>query len=618
MGLSKYPTQLDDATSSPIATDLVTPVAAAIFNRVRAATLAAQAELGTNPSGVYGTVRARLDAISAAINTINATGIVHAIAHGQGGVDEITVQNLGSDSAAAGWLLAADGVGGLAFTTNLHAPSHSAGGSDEITVQDLGSALATDGYVLTADGFGALTFESTLHAPSHSAGGSDEITVQDLGSALATDGYVLTADGFGALTFESSLHASSHNAGGSDEITAQDLGSDSALDGYLMVADGLGGWDATLLLDKSVDPFANIQGIKIDPDFGSQDVITTGGIIANQIALGGKSLPGATFGIALPNSQGVVIDNAGGVGRDVLRMNGATDTIEIGQNTSTVQIHASGAGLLTLVGGVQRAQLTTAAHILSMAGRQWASTVVSPSITQLIDTGIASTGDTLTISAQQCSGGASTGGGLVLKPGDGTAASGSLKLQHGDTTTIVELTAAKTVLISGDTTVTGKVSASTYMAIGATPATTGDIRLPHQFTIYTRDSTGTNRILSSQDAVNNMYFGNGSATTQIGGGGAGGRVVVASAFVSLAVPLYFVSAVVAPTIYQATDTTIGVTGDTFSLHAQDVNSAGAASTGGNLLIRAGNGLGVADIAGNLQLSGGTDVGGGIGTVSITG
>ena len=70
MGFSKYPSALDDSNSIVQAQDNVTPVAAEVFNRLRDAVLAVEAELGLDPSREYGTVRARLDAMSAKLNTI--------------------------------------------------------------------------------------------------------------------------------------------------------------------------------------------------------------------------------------------------------------------------------------------------------------------------------------------------------------------------------------------------------------------------------------------------------------------------------------------------------------------------------------------------------------------
>lgn len=62
-GFSKYPGQIDTSTELPPSTDNVTPVKAEVVNRLRDAILAIEAELGVNPSGVFGTVRDRLDSL---------------------------------------------------------------------------------------------------------------------------------------------------------------------------------------------------------------------------------------------------------------------------------------------------------------------------------------------------------------------------------------------------------------------------------------------------------------------------------------------------------------------------------------------------------------------------
>lgn len=61
--MPKYPGQIDDSTSLPTAVDNVTPIRGLTFNRLRDAVIAIEAELGVKPSGSYGTVRGRLDAI---------------------------------------------------------------------------------------------------------------------------------------------------------------------------------------------------------------------------------------------------------------------------------------------------------------------------------------------------------------------------------------------------------------------------------------------------------------------------------------------------------------------------------------------------------------------------
>lgn len=100
MGTSLYPNQLDNSTSIPVATDNVTPVNAEVVNRLRDPIIAVESELGLNPSGTYGTVRDRLDAMDAAI----ANG-------GGGGGGAISVQENGSTIVSLAALLNFTGTG---------------------------------------------------------------------------------------------------------------------------------------------------------------------------------------------------------------------------------------------------------------------------------------------------------------------------------------------------------------------------------------------------------------------------------------------------------------------------------------------------------------------------
>lgn len=74
MGTSLYPNQIDNSTSIPIATDGVTPVNAEVVNRLRDAIIAIESEGGVNPSGTYGSIRARLDALEALIASLGGGG----------------------------------------------------------------------------------------------------------------------------------------------------------------------------------------------------------------------------------------------------------------------------------------------------------------------------------------------------------------------------------------------------------------------------------------------------------------------------------------------------------------------------------------------------------------
>lgn len=75
MAYTKYPNKIDTNIELPIIVDLRTPVVASVINRHRDAILAIESELGISPSREYGTVRDRLDAIEAKTDSQFASGV---------------------------------------------------------------------------------------------------------------------------------------------------------------------------------------------------------------------------------------------------------------------------------------------------------------------------------------------------------------------------------------------------------------------------------------------------------------------------------------------------------------------------------------------------------------
>lgn len=64
-----YPSQIDTVMTLPTVVNNNTPVDADVVNRLRDAILAVETELGIKPSGLYGTVRHRLDILELLINS---------------------------------------------------------------------------------------------------------------------------------------------------------------------------------------------------------------------------------------------------------------------------------------------------------------------------------------------------------------------------------------------------------------------------------------------------------------------------------------------------------------------------------------------------------------------
>jgi len=73
--MSKFPAQIDTDITLPKVTDNLSPVRGDSVNRLRAAIIAIENELGIKPSGIYSTVRARLDSLESAVNAVVTTNL---------------------------------------------------------------------------------------------------------------------------------------------------------------------------------------------------------------------------------------------------------------------------------------------------------------------------------------------------------------------------------------------------------------------------------------------------------------------------------------------------------------------------------------------------------------
>lgn len=178
------------------------------------------------------------------------TAAAHAASHQDGGADELDVSTLGSTSApGSGYLVQADGLGGLTWVTagtpGAHAATHQDGGSDELDVSTLGSTSAPgSGYVVQSDGLGGLAWVTgaapAAHATTHQDGGADEINVGGLSGLLADPqtplAHVTTHQNGGADELSvaglsglladpqtPTTHATSHQSGGSDAVALDTL-----------------------------------------------------------------------------------------------------------------------------------------------------------------------------------------------------------------------------------------------------------------------------------------------------------------------------------------------------------------------------------------------------------
>lgn len=206
-----YPAQLDSSLSLPTVTDNLSPVTGATVNRLRDAIIAVETELGTNPSGTSGTIKARLDTIESTmdVQTIvlaadlgNTLALPHVIG--------IQGRPVSSATPATSQSLAWNGIAWEPMSFPKLAQD--LGGTitlpKVIGLQGypLNSAAPEDGYVLSwnnADGYWQPK-APTSGAPSGSAGGDlsgtfpnptvGKLQGRTVNSLLPTDGYVLTWD----------------------------------------------------------------------------------------------------------------------------------------------------------------------------------------------------------------------------------------------------------------------------------------------------------------------------------------------------------------------------------------------------------------------------------------
>lgn len=178
----KYPAQIDNTTSLPSAVDGATTVSASVVNRLRAAILAIETELGIKPSGVDTTVRNRLDILENSLGTISAVQLGGDIGGTGSNPKIIGLQGRSISSATPS-------IGSLlSWSGSVWAPS------TEVSASEIQSGLfIMDGYAepdVSESGQGRLYFDSTSNIFKISENGGDylslstklEITVGPAGS----------------------------------------------------------------------------------------------------------------------------------------------------------------------------------------------------------------------------------------------------------------------------------------------------------------------------------------------------------------------------------------------------------------------------------------------------
>jgi hypothetical protein len=143
-----------------------------------------------------------------------------------------------------------------------------------------------------------------------------------------------TLDVTGAATFDSSVAVTGAlTKSGSNVVTVGDSGTVTST----MIADGT-------IVNADVNSSAAIAGTKISPDFGSQNVTTTGNATAAALIPSGSSVP--TNGVYLPSANNVAI-STNGTGRLFIDGSGR---LGLGTSSPGAQLDVSGSAASAVVG----------------------------------------------------------------------------------------------------------------------------------------------------------------------------------------------------------------------------------------------------------------------------
>lgn len=194
-------------------------------------------------------------------------------------------------------------------------------------------------------------------------------------------------------------------------------------------------WGGAKLVNASVDAAAAIAGTKIAPDFGAQNVVTTGNFVTTGGALFAKT-SGAVLQLGLDPGSGAGSAAAAGnirvassfrlVGlasnnttdRDILAWDAAISQLTVGGTASFNILYQASASHLWGVAGVTKFSIVSA-ELRPAVPIMW-SNGTTATISQTTDTGAGTSGN-LTITAQSNSNaGATVAGDLLLNGGSCT------------------------------------------------------------------------------------------------------------------------------------------------------------------------------------------------------
>ncbi len=365
-----YPQAIDTSAELPDAVDSVTPVRAIELNRIKQAVIAIETELGVKPSRTYGTVRNRLDTIEAVLASSGGGGSILPIGASIGqtiiwdGNDWAPSTDFSPENIKTSGVFILDGhvstpsvsnagSGIIYFDTALNKFRVSQNGDAYVDLLGISGSLGGDlsGTISAAVVTGLQTYDIDTTAP--------------------LDGEILTwvdVDGYWApkpapVSFSAGGDLSGTNISQTViAINGTSVDSNPSANQVLVAtssADSI--WSQ--IVDGYVSASAAIAGTKISPDFGSQNIISTGNLEVSAATLSEK----ITF-------EDIAAPAVSGTGEGVIYFDSTANKFRVSENGGAYIDLVAASSLpiiqyiIPLVAGNKSADSTTATSVGSTPG----------------------------------------------------------------------------------------------------------------------------------------------------------------------------------------------------------------------------------------------------------